>query len=323
MFLVFLKFNSGDEKLEENFINCKEYSEFFCVPNALVDSYITSLEPIQIKVFLYVLRFCGEKKSLCDIASDLNTNILEIKSSIEFLKNIGLLKSKIKLKKEDKVKPSIYETTFKYKKSDPEFVVNRISKSSEISFLVKEAQIILGRPVSNLDCAAIIMFHDTDGLPVNVILMLLQYTVSIGKNNMRYIEKVASSWGKEGIDTIEKAEKKIKDLQNKEKSWEKVRNLLELGNRAPTEKEKECCFNWINNLKISLDLIKEAYDKCINLKGRYIVKYIDAILKDWYNKKITSVERLKKYNFSCENLKKNKASSYNIEEYLTVMDTFA
>ena len=190
---------------------------------------------------------------------------------------------------------------------------------------MKESQSILGRPISNLDSAALIMFHDTDGLPVSVILMLLQYTVSIGKSNMRYIEKVASSWGKEGIDTIEKAENKIKNLQDREKSWITVRNLLQLGSRAPTNKENEYCFNWINNLKIPLDLIKQAYDKCIDMKGKYIVGYIDAILKDWVNKNIRNLEDLKKYNLK-NNYSKGKEeskTSYNIDEYITYMDTFA
>lgn len=309
--------------MEENFINCTDFNESFSVPIAFIDSYLDSLSFMQVKVFLYILRYSGEKKFFCDIAKDLDTDVLEIKSTIEFLKNIGLLKSKIKLKKEKKAAPSIYETSLKYKKSDPTFVVNRINSSSEISFLMKEAQNILGRPISNLDCAALIMFHDTDGLPIAVILMLLQYVISIGKSNMRYIEKVASSWGKEGIDTIEKAEKKIKKLQSQEKAWEKVRNLLELGSRAPTEKEKECCFNWVNNLKVPLDLIKEAYDRCIMLKGKYIVSYIDAIIKDWNSKKINSKDRLKEYNLKISKTKRGSSSSYNIEEYLKVMDTFA
>ena len=309
--------------MEENFINCTDFNENFCVPTAFVDSYLDSLSFMQVKVFLYILRYSGEKKFFCDIAKDLDTDILEIKSTIEFLKNVGLLKSRIKLKKENKVSPSIYETSLKYKKSDPTFVVNRVNSSSEISFLMKEAQNVLGRPISNLDCAALIMFHDIDGLPIAVILMLLQYVVCIGKSNMRYIEKVASSWGKEGIDTIEKAEKKIKKLQNQERAWEKVRNLLELGNRAPTEKEKECCFNWVNNLKVPLDLIKEAYDRCITLKGKYIVSYIDAIIKDWSSKKITNKDELKEYSPKSAKSKKGGDSSYNIEEYLKVMDTFA
>ena len=56
------------------------------------------------------------------------------------------------------------------------------------------------------------MLHDTDGLPVGVIIMLMQYAVSVGKGNIKYIEKMAISWANEEIDTVEKAENKIRTL---------------------------------------------------------------------------------------------------------------
>ncbi len=316
--------------MENSFVNCKNFNVAFAVPNLLVDDYIDSLSLLQIKVFLYILRHSGETKAFDEMANTIKSSPCEIKNSIDFLKNIGLLKNETderkKLKVNSSQKKSIYETEFKYQKPNPSFVVERMTGSKEIAFLMQEAQVILGRPLSNIDSATLIMFHDTDGLPVGVILMLLQYTVSIGKKSMKYIEKVAASWGTEGIDSIKKAEKKIKSLQDSNEAWGKIRALLQLENRAPTAREMECCNNWVNNLKVPLDLIKEAYDVCINLKGKYAVGYIDAILKDWSNKKIRTVSELKKYKKipDVSNKKNNKsASSYNIDNYLSDMDSFA
>lgn len=314
--------------MESTFINCKDFNIAFSVPNVLVDAYINSLTQNQLKIILYVLRHGSEEISLIDISKDLNISNSEINEILTSLKEKNILNNscstnntRSKERAENKI--SIYETTLKHKKPEPSFVVNRINKSDEMAFLIKEAQFILGRPISNLDCAALIMFHDTDGLPVNVILMLLEYCVNIGKNNMKYIEKVASSWGSEGIDTIEKAEKKIKEIQNINKSWSSVRNILGLENRAPTAKESELCVKWIHELKLPLNLIKQAFDKCITIKGKYIASYIDAILKDWFSKGITSAEKLKTYSKISLGKKRNNGSSYNIENYLLNMDTFA
>ena len=49
--------------------------------------------------------------------------------------------------------------------------------------------------------------------------MLLQYASSIGKGNMRYIEKTGIRWSDEGIDSLELAERKIR-------SWIKAKSLV-------------------------------------------------------------------------------------------------
>ena len=93
-------------------------------------------------------------------------------------------------------------------KPDSLFVAKRAQEDSDIAFLLQEAQVILGKTISNGDSATLLMLHDTDGLPVDVILMLLQYASSIGKGNMRYIEKTGIRWSDEGIDSLELAERK-------------------------------------------------------------------------------------------------------------------
>lgn len=326
LYNLYSKLKFGDKsQLETAFIDCGDFSTAFSVPNVLVDDHINSLTKNQLKLILYILRHRGERISLASIFEHLSIDVQEINETLALLKAQNILSSNCSIKntcnKESNNKNSIYETTLKHKKPDPSFVVNRVNNSDEIAFLMKEAQFILGRPISNLDCAALIMFHDTDGLPVNVILMLLEYCVNIGKNSMRYIEKVASSWGSEEINTIEKAEMKIKETQNKNKAWNSVRSILGLENRAPTAKEGELCVKWINDLKLPLNLIKQAFDKCITVKGKYIASYIDAILENWLSKGITNTKELKtKMSF---NKKQSNKPSYDIEEYLLKMDTFA
>ncbi len=103
-------------------------------------------------------------------------------------------------------------------KPDSLFVAKRAQEDSDIAFLLQEAQVILGKTISNGDSATLLMLHDTDGLPVDVILMLLQYASSIGKGNMRYIEKTGIRWSDEGIDSLELAERKIRQLDQSQKA---------------------------------------------------------------------------------------------------------
>lgn len=207
---------------------------------------------------------------------------------------------------------------------DNKSIAERIDGSAEIKFLMQEAQVILARPISNADSATLLMLHDVDGLPVDVILMLLQYSVSVGKCNMRYIEKVAMAWGNEEINTIEKAEAKIKTLEKNRTAWLKVQKILGIEGRAPTTKELEAFSRWVNDWNFSESLIKEAYDRCVDLKGKYILNYIDSIIKRWKMQGIISLEQAQnEKNMKKTRTQTNTSPSYNIESYFETMDTFA
>ncbi len=160
-------------------------------------------------------------------------------------------------------------------------MAKRAQEDSDIAFLLQEAQVILGKTISNGDSATLLMLHDTDGLPVDVILMLLQYASSIGKGNMRYIEKTGIRWSDEGIDSLELAERKIRQLDQSQKAWSSVQRLLGLERRSPTAKEAQFADRWINEWRFSEDLIREAYERNVDAKGKFSFPYMNSILERW------------------------------------------
>ena len=87
-------------------------------------------------------------------------------------------------------------------------------------------QSIFARPISTPEMGTLLSVHDWDGLPADVIVLLVQYAVGTGKSNMAYIEKMAISWASDGIDTHEKAERKICELDERRKAWNRISCLL-------------------------------------------------------------------------------------------------
>ena len=201
-------------------------------------------------------------------------------------------------------------------KPDSLFVAKRAQEDSDIAFLLQEAQVILGKTISNGDSATLLMLHDTDGLPVDVILMLLQYASSIGKGNMRYIEKTGIRWSDEGIDSLELAERKIRQLDQSQKAWSSVQRLLGLERRSPTAKEAQFADRWINEWRFSEDLIREAYERNVDAKGKFSFPYMNSILERWKKEGVETLEQ-------AQNEKKpfqeaaggEQAPSYDLEAY--------
>ena len=89
------------------------------------------------------------------------------------------------------------------------FTAQRLAVDEELKILVNEAQTALGKTLSNSDVSTLLMLKDTCGLPLDVILMLIQYCISIDKGNMRTIQNKGIAWADEGITSVEALKKKF------------------------------------------------------------------------------------------------------------------
>lgn len=321
-------------------INLGNWNSVFAVPSVVVDQHIKLAGSAQLKVLLWVLRHAGENFSEEDISSDLAMHKADVKDSMQYwIENrlISVSENKItpgqSLEKvssstslEQTCVDNINDRQEKVKKRmslrpqrpDPDYINKRINESEEIKFLIQEAEIILSRPVSNSDIESFVMFHDVDGLPIDVIIMLLQYAVSVGKTNLKYIEKVAIDWGNDGIDSIEKVEEKLKQLTKKQKAWKIVEQIVGIDHRLPSAKEDETANRWINEWHFSKELINEAYERCVNAKGKFILSYMDSIIKRWRANDITTISQAVEERTSNARTKKNYSSypaSYDLYEY--------
>lgn len=307
-----------------------EWNSVFAVPCGVVDKYILSSNEVQLKVLLWVLRNSEKIINSNRACNDLKISNEKFEKCFLYWHNLGIFS----MDKNNNIQNSNYEDTYeenhvndttkekkfftKYQRPESSHVVSRIKDSKDISYLIHEAQLILGRPISSVDSTVLIMLHDNEGLPIDVILMLLQYAVSVGKSHIRYIEKIGMNWANSGIDNIEKAEEKINSMNYFNDLWKRFRKLIGIEHRAATTSEEEIITKWYRNWKINDDIVKYAYEICVSKQGRYVLKYMDGILKQWYSQGISSMEQIKENSILAKN-KNSKSTkfntSYNIEEY--------
>lgn len=325
-------------------INLGDWGSVFVVPTSIVDKHIKLAGAAQLKVLLWILRNSGKDFTIDDIAKALSMHPADVKDAVQYW-----VETKVIAKREDGLYPC--DSNFNEKecdktkeigdsqkkellnpkpqpvisrpqKPDMESVAKRISENSSVASLMQEAQVVLGRTITNGDCSTLLMLHDYYGLPIDVIIMVLQYASSVGKTNMKYIEKVAISWISDGIDTLQKAENKIKELDQKNRAWRKVENIVGIEHRSPTAKEAEMTNRWVNEWGYSSEMIREAYERCVDARGKYIATYIDTIIKRWHSLKITTIAQAidekgkQQYSSANEKTAKSKSTaSYDIDEY--------
>ncbi len=312
-------------------LNMGIWGSVFAVPSEIVDKYINQPGEVEIKVLLYLLRMGNKEIEVCDLSKVLKFSEEKINHALSLWVERGIIKCVHKPEYKGSDSEALPNTDVernlefkrknlqRYPRPDSLYISERVKTSKDINFLVQEAQVILGRPLSAGDLGSLIVLHDNEGLPADVIIMLLQYAVSIGKSGMRYIEKMGASWAEQGIDNLEKAEKKIVALNRMNSNWKKFESILGIDHRAPTAREEEAVMRWIDDWNYSGELIKEAYDRCVNANGKYILKYMDSIIKRWHTQGIFTIEQAlmenNKNRFRSRTSKGENKPSYSIEDY--------
>lgn len=266
----------------------------------------------------FVPKVVKEKKTKTKATESESDKKSKTKSKVK----VSTKTSKDKKKEENnksKGKPRIMSRP---QRPDSFFVAKRINQDPELAFLMEEAQVILGRPLSSGDSATLLMLRDTDGLPADVLIMLMQYCVSIDRGNMRTIERIGISWANEGIVTHEAAENKIKETKERNSCWGRVSSIFGIKNiGSPTQRQMDYASKWIIDWKFSTELLRDAYERCVDTKGEANIPYIDGILRRWHADGIKQLSQVKELDNARQKSnkkdkdKKKSGTSYDLDQY--------
>lgn len=166
--------------------------------------------------------------------------------------------------------------------------VQRLQKEDEgVAFVLREAERILGGTFTSYDTATLAWLVSGAGLSPEVLVTVIEYCNSIGHGKLRYIQRVALEWLDAGISTVEMAEERIRALTEKS-GWEgEMKSVLEIRDRNLVAKEKEYCESW-RMLGLSPELIRAAYERCIEKTGKRAFAYINKVLLSWKQSGITT-----------------------------------
>ena len=335
-------------------INLGAWSSVFAVPSKIVDEGLKFSDGVKLKVLLYVLRNAGNNLTDKDISSATGVNVTDIPEALDYWVNMGILcksdgeyapmaaeqseapadNSKMEIKQESKptteeIAKDVNENKKRFVLTKPQrpdyvFTAQRLVEDEELKILVNEAQTALGKTLANSDISMLLMLKDTCGLPLDVIIMLIQYTISINKANIRTIERIGIQWADEGVQSVEAADEKIREANLSSKNYSIVKTAFGLSNPgSPTAKQLEYCNKWITEWKFSPDMLREAYERCVDTKGSMKFNYIDGILKRWHNEGIMNLNDLKEFEAqktSKTASAKKRKTSYNIDD-LKKIDT--
>lgn len=314
-------------------INPLAFTGIFAVPNAVVDENIRLASALQLKTLLYMLRHATDPDvSLENISKAIGYDEEDIGDALIFWAERGLLVK-------DGSAPAPVVSTVKEEVSDSqpeppaapvqnvkkveeipvtkpnqEQIAARLQESEELRLLFAEAQSILGKTVGLDGQSTLVMMHDSYGLPVEVILMAIEYNKARGKTGFASISKTGREWSELEIDSIEGAIEYIEEHNTVDEAWHKLRSMTEITNKNPTQKQKRFLTAWTKEYGYNTDMIYFAYEEAIDNTGKISFEYMDKVLSTWHKNSVKTPQDIQREKMKWQQQKMKAAPAKSIKQ---------
>lgn len=262
-------------------INPSAFIGAFPVPSAVVDKYIKLSSAVQLKVLLVCMRNSSSPIESDEIAKILDIAVSEVNDAILYWTECGVLCAETPAAKAVEAKEEIVSRLEKPSRED---VAKRGNEDPKIRFLLREAQMKFGRNLKMNESSTFVWLCDDLGIDVSVLLLLIEYAVSENKKNISFIEKTAIKWKDNGVETLIDAENEIKKAAQSKLAVSIVWKAFGIDTRKPSENEQKYCDIWVNEWGISAELLKHAYNMCVDRNVKISFGYINKILETWHKK---------------------------------------
>ena len=292
------------------YVNPSVYSSAFAFPNDVADKYLKLCKGEHIKVLIYILRNGAHKPNEEKIALETDLSVFEVKEAILFWADAGILVCNNTVN--DTVKAPTVKKTLKPTRED---VTRRGLEDQKLNYILTQAQLIFGRGLKGNELETLGWIYDDLGLDASVIIYILQYAKLNDKVNIRFIEALATDWVDKGVETIVDAEEQVRLITLSQQAWAIVSSVFGIERRKPSKKENELVLKWIDEWKISKEMLKLAYDTCVDSKSKFSFPYVAKITENWHNNGYKTPSDIK------DDKPKNNTATYDIDLYEKMLNS--
>jgi len=264
---------------------------------------------------------------MLDVRRDINIlNGVEETEATDYRLGLGIYEEKSGPKPEKKTEPeAIIKTAIEKEKtaikSEPvsvDQVCESLETKEEFKRLIHEIQNKMRVILNTADYVIMYNIHETNKMEVDLILKLAEICAEEGKNNIRYLEKVALEMASDGILKMGQFEEKIKEMQKIKKFEERIKKLFNAETKKLTSKEKNYIKKWAKEYDFPDDVLFEGYNQCLKYTEKLSFDYINTIYSNWSEKGFKTLEEIKSEFGAASGLKmpeKTKNPDYNLERF--------
>ena len=162
-------------------------------------------------------------------------------------------------------------------------IAKRLSESEAVRTLFFEAEQLLNRPLGNGDKSSLLLLYDYYGLPVEVILTICEFARTHGKaNNMNYIYTIGADWSSREIDSLERADEELKQIEKADSYWNEFAAHAKIRASKPTTPQSKYLRIWIDEWHFPMSVIVLAFDEMSANTDKISFPYMNKVLASWH-----------------------------------------
>lgn len=288
---------------------------FTPVSNIFIEKYMPQARGEFIKIYLLMLKHnisgeLGVSSSI--LASTLNLLESDIMNALQYWHDLGVIKlSRIDNMGNFNVEFIDLDLNNEFNVSNKQVDLLEALDSNNTKDMLRDIEVLLGRPLSPNEMSLYLNWQKEFGFSSELILILIEYCISKGKSDSRYIEKVAIAWHDQKITTVEQAQNLIKKTEDKWINIRKILTYLGINNTDIMKPQQDIIEKWLLMYKFSTEIIFKACDICFERLNRADFKYIDGILTNWNKNNLRTLEDIAlKDNKQPKNISYQKSNSY-------------
>ncbi|WBW97640.1 DnaD domain protein [Oceanirhabdus sp. W0125-5] len=290
------------------------------VSNIFIDKYMADARGEYIKVYLLGLKYCqsGELGATSNIiSSSLNLLETDVLNAWKYWHEKGII-NLTPIDSNDNYKVEFLDLS-NCNVSEVDQSVNLLHEldNSSVKSMFFEIEAFIGRPLSSKEMTTYLGWQKEFNFSPELILLLIQYSVSKGKTDFRYIEKIAIAWHDAKISSISDAQQFIRQNEDKRITMRKILKYLGLSSDSIAKPQEQILEKWITVYNFPIEIIYKACDICFERLNKAELKYIDAILNSWFKnnvKTLQDIERVNKKSFKATSTRKTKGSFGDFEQ---------
>ena len=291
-------------------INPKKINNLTALPNE-INEYLREVSGENFKVLFLIF---SEKKNLScfEIATKLDITISQVEDAIRFWKFKGILKLPEEEQAVIKVeKPSVEQITTKE-------LIEAKNENKLVTMLFKEAEILFKRPLRPIERRTLLYIYEFYKLDVDIILMVLDFCMR-NKKSLKQILLICEKMADEDLTSHEEAENYIKKLTENLNIEKQIKHCFGIYDRKLSANEKKYINRWTTKYDFKINIIKIAFNICVDRTGKLSFQYIEKILQNWKKNNVKTPKEIEQLNLKKPQLKEklNKKTSYNLDELLS------
>lgn len=306
-------------------IKCDYLNGAVAVPTELIDKYLKLAPAASFKVLLFILRNPDGTADAKQIGMCTGLSENDICDCLEFWQSNGAIEITDEIVSEEAVKASFgnLKSVETVKKMEEKIVKNnvkklpikkptqrdiaiRLSESSELAIIYKEAQEILGTFGYDTQ-ALLLMIYDFYGFPPEVIITLLQHQKNEGKLSSLSIKNIAEDWARRGINSLDLVEEELLAIEKITKTYNSIKEIAGFNGDVPTTRIAKFLRTWAVDWECSEELIIYALEET-----KKVLTDTNKLLKKYVQSGIQSPEQIKKKQK--KSLPKEIKKTYETEE---------